>query len=85
MLNESKTILPPQPPSEEDLATIIYTSGTTGKPKGVMLSHVNLVHQIHCMTERCDTAVGGYDLKDRHISIIPWSHVFGQSVEVSTL
>lgn len=32
--------------SPEDVATLIYTSGTSGTPKGVMLTHQNLLHQV---------------------------------------
>ena len=30
----------------DDIATLVYTSGTTGNPKGVMLTHRNLLHQV---------------------------------------
>lgn len=30
----------------DDVATLVYTSGTTGNPKGVMLTHANLLHQV---------------------------------------
>lgn len=83
VLNKSTTILPAQPPSATDIAVIIYTSGTTGRPKGVMLSHTNLVHQIHCMTERCSEAPGGFTANDVYLSILPWSHSFGISVELN--
>lgn len=32
--------------SSDDIATLVYTSGTTGNPKGVMLTHKNLLHQV---------------------------------------
>lgn len=54
-----------------DLATIIYTSGTTGEPKGVMLSHSNLISNLidsssHLAFGPCDSA----------LSVLPLSHVF---------
>lgn len=36
--------------SPEDVATLIYTSGTSGTPKGVMLTHRNLLHQVKIET-----------------------------------
>lgn len=35
--------------NSDDIATLVYTSGTTGNPKGVMLTHRNLLHQV-CMS-----------------------------------
>ena len=56
----------------EDLATIIYTSGTTGKPKGVMLSHHNLVSNILDSAPRIPFEAG----KTRALSFLPICHIF---------
>ncbi len=59
----------------DDLATIVYTSGTTGRPKGVMLSHRNILAIAH-------SALASYDvyLEDVLLSFLPLSHSFERTV-----
>lgn len=56
----------------DDLMTIIYTSGTTGKPKGVMLTHKNVVINVMDVDERLSAKRG----ESRVISFLPLSHIF---------
>jgi long-chain acyl-CoA synthetase len=68
--------LTPATQNRETLATLLYTSGTTGKPKGVMLTHGNLLHQV--------TTYGAVivpDPGDRVLSILPTWHAYERSAE----
>lgn len=60
----------------ENLATLIYTSGTTGKPKGVMLSYSNLLHQVTTFRAIIQPHVG-----DTVLSILPTWHSYERAVE----
>ncbi len=66
----SKTI------NEEDLATIIYTSGTTGKPKGVMLTHRNIVSNVLASNPRIPRKKGLDYKETRVLSFLPICHIF---------
>ncbi|WP_235298496.1 AMP-dependent synthetase/ligase [Portibacter marinus] len=60
-----------RPTSENDLATIVYSSGSTGLPKGVMLSHNNIISNIK-------SVISLLPIHHRHISAsyLPLSHIF---------
>ena len=72
---QSELALPDK--NHSDLAVIIYTSGTTGKPKGAMLSHGNLLHNV----ESCQHELEAIDL-DRMAILLPMFHSFMLTVGV---
>jgi long-chain acyl-CoA synthetase len=61
--------------SPDDVAEILFTSGTTSDPKGVVLTHGQIVH-----TTRAIAQTGMGTRPDRVLAIIPMSHMYGQSV-----
>ncbi|XP_027937786.1 probable acyl-activating enzyme 16, chloroplastic isoform X2 [Vigna unguiculata] len=60
----------------DDIATLVYTSGTTGNPKGVMLTHQNLLHQIKNLGDIVPAEVG-----DRFLSMLPSWHAYERASE----
>jgi len=75
IVEETKAAIKP-----DDLATIIYTSGTTGKPKGVMLSHNNILHVIKETSQYLEARKG-----ERSLSFLPLCHIFERAVSLSYL
>ncbi len=72
-INEMKKAI-----NEEDLVTIIYTSGTTGNPKGVMLTHKNITHNVKVNTPRTQLHIDNADLS---VTILPSWHMFERTFE----
>lgn len=61
----------------DDLITIIYTSGTTSDPKGVMLTHRNIMHNV----VNVPLTVGDFNEHDRFLSVLPSWHIYERTVE----
>lgn len=63
--------------TEDDISDIIYTSGTTGRPRGVVLTHKNIVENVKITTARFPIGP-----TDRLLTFLPWAHAFGKTVEL---
>ncbi|XP_043926225.1 long-chain-fatty-acid--CoA ligase 3 isoform X2 [Protopterus annectens] len=68
-------------PLPSDIAVIMYTSGSTGIPKGVMISHANLIAGVTGMSERVHNLTD----KDTYIGYLPLAHVLELSAELTCL
>jgi long-chain acyl-CoA synthetase len=68
--------------SDDDLAVLAYTSGTTGEPKGAMLTHGNLLANLHQQMEISQDNVGSDDI---FFLALPLFHIFGLNVTLGQL
>jgi len=64
----------------DDVTFILYTSGTTGKPKGVMLSHYQIVKNAHDQGEILDTSQD-----DKLVIPVPFTHCFGNVMSITLM
>jgi long-chain acyl-CoA synthetase len=70
----------PIDPEPKDTACLIYTSGTTGNPKGVILSHGNIVSNVNAVQHMLPIGP-----EDRSLSFLPWAHSFGHTCELHVM
>ena len=68
---EQNGVAPDYVADPDDLAVLIYTSGTTGQPKGVMLSHKNIMTNVVSCTQSISFSRG-----DNFLSVLPMHHTF---------
>ncbi|PSC68813.1 putative acyl-activating enzyme chloroplastic [Micractinium conductrix] len=70
-LGEGRQLAPAEGLAASDLATLVYTSGTTGHPKGVMLTHANLLYQVNNLSHFLAVSPG-----ERSLSLLPPWHIY---------
>jgi long-chain acyl-CoA synthetase len=73
-VNEAAIPEPVEAHGSRQVAAVLYTSGTTGAPKGVMLTHRNLLYAAKAYCHRC-----GISQDDRIYGVLPMSHIMGLS------
>jgi acyl-CoA synthetase (AMP-forming)/AMP-acid ligase II len=79
-INEAAETEPVEQDAEKQVAVLIYTSGTTGTPKGVMLTHENLLVSARTTAHFCRMGSG-----DKVYVVLPISHIVGISLLIMTL
>jgi long-chain acyl-CoA synthetase len=82
-LQKASPDTPVSAPTSDDLADLIYTSGTTGKPKGVELTHSNLVSNVKSGVRSMVQDPRNFIYRtDRSLAFLPWAHSYGQTCEL---
>lgn len=71
-------------PAPDDAAALLYTSGTTGEPKGVMLSHRNVLSNVLALQTIIEATIERPE-EHRSLSFLPWAHAFGHTVELHVM
>ncbi|KNC78520.1 hypothetical protein SARC_09056 [Sphaeroforma arctica JP610] len=72
----SENVLSHDPPTAEDVAVLMYTSGTTGNPKGVQITHRNVMSDVVSLQERLRVSN-----QDVHFSFLPLAHIFERVIQ----
>jgi len=75
--------VPAYSPGPDEPMGLTYTSGTTGNPKGVVLTHNNIITEIRSLDEAWQS--DRITEEDRGLSFLPWGHLMGQIQEVHQL
>ena len=73
-----------EPVTPDEPAALLYTSGTTGEPKGVTLSHGNVLSNVLALETLIASAVERPE-EQRSLAFLPWAHAFGHTVELHTM
>jgi long-chain acyl-CoA synthetase len=80
MTMKTTKVHPVCPPTPNDCAIIMYTSGSTGNPKGVLISHQNMIAAMSALVN-----IANYRSRDRYIAYLPLAHVLELLAESSCL
>ncbi len=80
LLMQAPPLAQPHVAAEEDLAVLLYTSGTTGRPKGAMLSHLNIAHSVMHYAHVMQLGAA-----ERSAVAVPLSHVTGLVAQLYTM